>query len=56
MNNKTGITADDRIIIALDVNSFDKMKNIVDMLGDSISFTKWEWNCSTAQAVRLSPI
>lgn len=40
MNNKTGITADDRIIIALDVNSFDKMKNIVDMLGDSVSFYK----------------
>ena len=40
MNNKTGIAADDRIIIALDVNSFDKMKNIVDMLGDSVSFYK----------------
>ena len=40
MNNKTGITADDRILIALDVNSFDKMKNIVDMLGDSVSFYK----------------
>ena len=40
MNNKTGITADDRIIIALDVNSFDKMKNIVDILGDSVSFYK----------------
>ena len=38
--NSMKITADDRIIIALDVNSFDKMKNIVDMLGDSVSFYK----------------
>lgn len=32
--------ADDRLIVALDVDSFDKMKALVETLGDSISFYK----------------
>ena len=31
-------TADDRLIVALDVDSFDKMKALVDELGDLVSF------------------
>ena len=34
------IDADDRLIIALDVDTFDKMKGMVDTLGDSVSFYK----------------
>ena len=33
-------TADDRLIVALDVDSFDKMKALVDELGDLISYYK----------------
>lgn len=33
-------TADDRLIVALDVDSFDKMKALVDELGDLVSFYK----------------
>ena len=29
-----------RIIVALDMNSFDKMKEMVDELGDAVSFYK----------------
>ncbi len=32
--------ADDRLIVALDVDSFDKMKALVDKLGDLVSFYK----------------
>lgn len=32
--------ADDRLIVALDVDSFDKMKSLVERLGDSVSFYK----------------
>lgn len=32
-------TADDRLIVALDVDSFDKMKALVDELGDLIPTT-----------------
>ena len=32
-------TADDRLIVALDVDNFDKMKALVDELGDLISTT-----------------
>lgn len=33
-------TADDRLIVALDVDSFDKMKALVDELGDLVSYYK----------------
>lgn len=33
-------TADDRLIVALDVDNFDKMKALVDELGDLISYYK----------------
>lgn len=33
-------TADDRLIVALDVDSFDKMKILVDELGDLVTFYK----------------
>ncbi len=33
-------TADDRIIVALDVDSFDRMKAVVETLGDLVSFYK----------------
>ena len=33
-------TADDRLIVALDVDSFDKMKELVDELGDLVSYYK----------------
>ena len=33
-------TADDRLIVALDVDSFDKMKALVDEVGDLISYYK----------------
>lgn len=37
---KPGITADDRLIVALDVDTFDKMTALVEALGSSISFYK----------------
>ncbi len=40
MSNLTNIKKEDRIIVALDVNTFDKMKDITLMLGDSVFFTK----------------
>ena len=32
--------ADDRLIVALDVDSFDSMKALVDELGDLVSYYK----------------
>jgi orotidine-5'-phosphate decarboxylase len=40
MADENKITADDRLIVALDVNTFDKMKALVDRLGDYVSFYK----------------
>ena len=40
MSNLTNIKKEDRIIVALDVNTFDKMKDITLMLGDSVFFYK----------------
>lgn len=40
MEEAEKIVADDRIIVALDVNTFDKMKELVETLGDYVSFYK----------------
>lgn len=40
MSNLTNIEKEDQIIVALDVNTFDKMKDITLMLGDSVFFYK----------------
>ena len=32
--------ADDRLIVALDVHNYDDVKNLVEQLGDSVSYYK----------------
>ena len=36
--------ADERIIAALDVRTFDEVKELAEKLGDSIVFYKVEWS------------
>ena len=45
LRSKIVVPRNERLIVALDVADAAEARALVEQLGDSVSFTKWAWNC-----------